>query len=311
MSIQFRKAERSKARLRLALDGTSGSGKTFSSLILAKGLGGRTAFIDSENGSGELYAEHPAFEGWSYDIVTLAAPFTPEKYVEAIKAAEAAGYEIIIIDSLTHAWAGSGGVLDTHAKFTEKDKNKNSYTAWRNVTPSHNALIDAMLQTKCHVIATMRSKSDYVLETGSDGKQRPKKVGLAAVQREGTEYEFTAVLDIDSDHDAKASKDRTGLFSSPLPFRITEETGRELNRWLVSGRDIVPDCVRCKSLGTVVPSTDRRGEYDVCATCAAVYDEKQKVVIMEEEIGGIEPDNYEQKLDSAAIAERAINSVSQ
>ena len=284
--ITFRKAERSKAKLRLALDGTSGSGKTYSALTLAKGLGGKTAFIDSENGSGDLYAN-----SFDYDIVTLAAPFSPEKYVEAIKSAESAGYDNIIIDSLSHAWSGTGGVLETHAKYTDKDKNKNSYTAWRNVTPSHNALVDAMLQSKCHVIATMRSKADYVLETGSDGKQRPKKVGMAPVQREGIEYEYTVVLDLDSDHDAKASKDRTGLFSSPLPFRITEETGKELNAWLTSGKEVTADCARCKNSGIVVPSTVKREQWDLCASCAEVYDTKNVSKASEAEAASAEESN--------------------
>lgn len=264
---QFRKAERSKAKLRLALAGTAGSGKTYSALTLAKELGGKVAFIDSENGSGDLYATM-----FDYDILTLTAPFSPERYVAAIKAAEEEGYETIIVDSLSHAWAGVGGTLEEHDKWTEKDHSKNSYTAWRKVTPAHNALVNALIQSKAHVIATLRSKSDYAMEMGPNGKMQPRKVGLAPVQREGIDFEFTAVFDIDADHDAKASKDRTGLFSHPLPFRITEDTGKKIKEWLESGKDAVPPCNRCRIKdGVIRDSTGRHGDHDLCGPCTILW----------------------------------------
>ncbi|WP_300831990.1 ATP-binding protein [uncultured Bilophila sp.] len=226
----FKRAERKKARLRLALCAPSGAGKTYSALLIAQGLGGRIAMIDTERGSGELYSHL-----CEYDVCQLEPPYTPRKYVEAIHEAERAGYSTIIIDSLSHAWAGQGGLLE------EVDKRKgrgNDFTAWRDITPMHNALVDAMLQSSCHIIATMRTKTAYeIVKDERTGKTKPVKVGLAPVQRDGLEYEFTVVLDIDIDkHVASASKDRTSLFDGER-FVPSEETGRALLEWLESGAE--------------------------------------------------------------------------
>ena len=132
--MEFRKAERKKAKLRLGITGTAGSGKTYGALLVAKGLGGKTALIDTENGSGDLYASQ-----FDYDVGSIEAPYEIQKYIQAIHDAEKAGYEIIIIDSLSHAWAGEGGLLDFHGKLTEASYSKNSYTAWNKVTPLSHA----------------------------------------------------------------------------------------------------------------------------------------------------------------------------
>lgn len=221
---KIRKATRSQSKLRLALTGTSGSGKTYSSLLIAKGLGGKILVVDTENGSADLYSNIA-----EYDVLPMSAPYMPEKYIAAIQAAEEAGYSTVILDSLSHAWAGEGGLLDQQGKIA--DKSGNGYTAWRNVTPSHNRLVDAIIQSKIHVIATMRSKQDYVMDKSENGKTTIKKVGLAPIQRDGVEYEFTTVFDINqSDKVAHVSKDRTQLFS--IPFRIDENTGKQLMEWL-------------------------------------------------------------------------------
>ena len=227
--MEIRKAERRKARLRLGIASTSGAGKTYSALLLAFGLGGKVGLIDTENGSGDLYAHLG-----EYDIIPLQAPYTVAKYREAIKVFETAGYNTIIIDSLTHAWAGEGGLLDKHGKMA--DAGGNSYTAWRKVTPDHNALVEAMLQSPSHIIAAMRSKTEYVLEKDAQGKMVPRKIGLAPIQREGMEYEFTVMMDISIDHIAHATKDRTSLLDG-LFFKITPDTGKLLNAWLESGKD--------------------------------------------------------------------------
>jgi len=228
----FRKAERKQAKLRLALCGTSGSGKTYSSLLLAKGIGKNIAFIDTENGSGELYAGHDGIP--EYEYCRISAPFTPERYIDAIKAAEKAGFDVIIIDSLSHAWSGSGGVLDMANNATKASASKNSYYAWRDVTPAHNALVDAILQSSAHIIITMRSKTEYTT-VDDGGKKKPVKIGLAPIQRDGMEYEFTVVLDLDNEsHIASASKDRTRIFKSKYEV-ITEETGKQILEWLTSG----------------------------------------------------------------------------
>src|SRR3990167_8486072 len=226
----FRKAERRKAKVRIGLSGSSGSGKTYSALLIAFGLGGKVAFIDTENGSGDLYAHLG-----DYDIARITAPFTPEKYTAAIKAAEQAGYSVVIIDSLSHAWAGEGGLLDQQGKIADSGKG-NSYTAWRTVTPKHNQLVESMLQSPCHIIATTRAKTEYVIEKNASGKDAPKKVGLAPVQREGLEYEFTIALDISGDHIATPSKDRTTLFDGQY-FKPSIETGKKLLEWFNSGKD--------------------------------------------------------------------------
>jgi len=232
MAIQFRKAERRKAKARVALSGPSGSGKTYSSLLMAFGLASspdKVALIDTESGSGELYAHLG-----DYAYAALEAPFTPQKYIEAIKAAEDAGFEVIIIDSLSHAWAGQGGMLDLHDKATAKTGN--SFTAWRNVTPLHNQLVDTILGCKAHVIATLRAKTEYVVEKNGD-KTNIRKVGLAPVFRDGIEYEFTIFFDLlQTEHTAAASKDRTGLFDGQY-CTITQETGQKLREWLESGTD--------------------------------------------------------------------------
>lgn len=231
--MAFRTAERKKAKLRLGLVGPSGSGKTYSSLLIAKGIGGCIALIDTENGSGDLYAGMKDIP--QYDISTMSAPYTVEKYLDAIKEAEQAGYSVIIIDSLSHAWAGEGGLLDKQGKIADSGRG-NSYTAWRQVTPLHNQLIEKMLTSPCHIIATMRTKVDYVVEADSKGKQVPKKIGLAPIQREGMDYEFTVVFDIDLNHNAQVSKDRTASFDGQI-FKPGEETGSTLKAWLDTGSD--------------------------------------------------------------------------
>ena len=233
----FRPAQRSAAKLRLALCGPSGSGKTYSALRIAKGLGGRIALIDTERGSGELYADLCA-----YDVAQLSPPYTPARYIEAIRAAEKAGYDIVIIDSLSHAWSGPGGVLEMQDQAAKALKN--SFAAWREITPEHNRLVDTLLQTSLHVIVTMRTKTAY--EVQQDGaKTKVVKVGLAPIQREGLEYEFTVVLDLSVDgHIATGTKDRTGLFDGQH-FVASEETGKILGRWLRGSKadvlDISPD----------------------------------------------------------------------
>lgn len=229
--MAFQKAERKKAKLRLGLCGPSGSGKTYSALLLAQGLGGKIAVIDTENHSAELYADL-----CDYDVSIITAPYTVEKYLAALKEAEKSGYSVVILDSITHAWAGEGGLLDQQGKIADSSARKNSYTAWRTVTPKHNQFIEAMLTSPCHVIATMRVKQEYVQEKNENGKTVIRKVGLAPVQREGMEYEFTTVLDIDTNHNAKASKDRTRIFGDQIET-IKKETGERLIAWLETGME--------------------------------------------------------------------------
>ena len=231
----FKRAERKKAKARIALCGTSGSGKTYSAILIACGISeGKIAMLDTENGSGSLYADL-----CEYDVCDMSPPHTPQSYVRAIKDAEDAGYDTLIIDSLTHAWAGQGGALEMHDMVTASSRTGNSYTAWLKVTPHHNALVDAMLQSKMHIIATMRSKTAYDLIDDGNGKKRPVKIGLAPVQRDGMDYEFTTVFDMSVDkHVASASKDRTNLFDGET-FIPDKETGSKIKSWLNTGAAIV------------------------------------------------------------------------
>lgn len=223
----FKKAERKKAKLRLALCGPSGSGKTYSALLTAFGLGGKIAVIDTERGSSELYSELGSF-----DVGILEPPFKPVKYVEAIKSAENLGYEVIVIDSLSHAWAGEGGLLDIHGSVTNRVKN--SFSAWREVTPMHNQLVDTMLQSSCHLIITLRAKTEYLVD---EGGKKIQKVGLAPIQRDGLEYEFTVFGDIATSHCITITKDRTGQFQDKS-FVVTSHFGVDLRKWLNSGATI-------------------------------------------------------------------------
>lgn len=227
MSVFFKRAERKNAKLRLALSGPTGSGKTESALMLATGIGGRIAVADTENDSASLYADR-----YSFDSANLTAPFTPEKFINAIKNAEKAGYDTLIIDSITHEWSGVGGCLEMVDKTAPRFKG-NTWAAWSEVTPKHRKFIDAMLQSSINIIVTMRSKMDSVQVDIGNGKKKVEKVGMKSEQRDGIEYEFTTVLDLTCDHIALATKDRTGLFSDPMVIEIS--TGTRLNEWLLSG----------------------------------------------------------------------------
>jgi len=233
----FQKAERKKAKLRLSIDGPSGSGKTHSALLIAAGLapGGNIFVIDTERDSANLEVGKPGIP--DFDQASLEPPFTPAKYRQYIEAAAKEGADVIIVDSLSHAWSGSGGVLDMHDTASKAQRSGNSWAAWREVTPEHNALVDAILQTPCHIICTMRTKTAWEVVDDGNGKKAPQKIGLKPEQREGMEYEFTLVLDLAIDgHIATSSKDRTSLFDG-RHFKPTAETGEELAAWLGTGRD--------------------------------------------------------------------------
>lgn len=226
----FKKAERKQAKLRLALSGPSGSGKTYGALLIAKGLGGKIAVLDTERGSASLYADLVDF-----DVVELGPPYKPERYIEVIQEAEKAGYNTLILDSITHEWNGEGGVLQIVDNYANAKCKGNTYAAWNEGTPRHQRFIDSMLASKMHIIATMRSKTAYVETVNSKGKLAPQKMGTAPQQRDGLEYEFTCVLDLTVDRNlATASKDRTRLFQDS--FVITDKTGHDLAEWLDTGK---------------------------------------------------------------------------
>jgi hypothetical protein len=199
-----------------------------SALKVAKGIGGPVCLIDTERGSGDLYANL-----YDYSVISLEPPFKPDVLIEAIHAAEKAGFSVIIIDSLSHFWSDEGGILDQADKMQNLGKNR--FTLWADLTPQHRRLVNALLNSLKHIIGTMRSKQEYAMETDDKGKASVKKLGLAPVQREGMEYEFTVFFDISQDHYAKATKDRTNMFGNEV-FIMDEQTGARLSKWLEEGR---------------------------------------------------------------------------
>jgi len=226
--VILRKATRKKAKIRLGLSSVSGGGKTYSAILIAKGLCGdlsKVAVIDTENGSADLYAHLGNF-----NVLPLTAPFTPERYIEAIRTCEQAGMEVIIIDSISHEWDGKGGCLEIVESLGGK------YQDWAKVTPRHHAFIESILHSPSHIITTVRRKQDY--EMIKDGnKVKVEKSGLREITREGFEYELTINLEMDTTHHAQASKDRTNLFMGKPSFIPDEKTGELIARWCDLGEE--------------------------------------------------------------------------
>ncbi len=227
---RFKPATREKLRLRMALDGPSGAGKTYTALRIAFALGVRVAVIDSEAGSAKKY-QGDATNGdpWQFDVAELTT-FSPTEYTSAIEEAGRAGYDVVVIDSLSHAWEGKDGALEIVNK-----KGGNSYTAWGDVTPMHRRMIEAMLRSPCHVIATMRSKQDYVLESDSKGKMVPRKIGMAPVQRQGMEYEFDLYGSLDWSHIMTVTKSRCSAVDGMIVHKPGASFMVPVIQWLETG----------------------------------------------------------------------------
>jgi adenylate kinase family enzyme len=228
----FKKATKSQSKLRLALLGPTGSGKTYTALRIAKGLGSKVAFIDTERGSASKYSGD-----FDFDVLELES-FAPATYVEAIRGAQAEGYDVLIIDSLSHAWMGKEGALEQVDKVGKRSgggASGNNFGAWREVTPMHNSLVDTILASRMHVIATMRVKMDYVMEEDSRGKKSVRKIGLQPQQRDGVEYEFDVIADIDQEHNFIVSKTRCSALDGYVQKNAGEEVADKLKAWLTDG----------------------------------------------------------------------------
>lgn len=234
----FKKAERRQVKLKIALAGPSGSGKTLSALLIAKGIGQKIALIDTENESASLYAGMKLPSGElvpEFDTLNLQPPFTVDKYVAAINAAVAAKYDVLVVDSLSHQWAGEGGILSKKEQLDARGGN--SYAHWAKLTPEHEKFKAAILHSDIHIIGTLRSKQEYALTGGEGGRSLSvQKLGMAPIQRDGMEYEFTVFFDLDMKHQAQASKDRTSLFDGRALFVPSPKTGEELMRWLLGAQ---------------------------------------------------------------------------
>lgn len=228
MGIQFKKATKKESRLRLGIVGPSGSGKTYSALRVASAIGSRIVVLDSEHGSASKYADEFDFDVFEPDS------FEPQTYIGFLREAAEAGYDVAILDSLSHAWMGKGGALEMVDAAAKRNAG-NSFAGWRDVTPKHNAMIEAILAAPLHVIATMRSKTEYVIEEDSRGKKVPRKIGLQPVQRDGMEYEFDIVGDIDHDHNYVVTKTRCRMLKDAVISEPGEALGELLLKWLSTG----------------------------------------------------------------------------
>ena len=230
-NVSFVRATKTQSRLRMAIDGPSGSGKTYTALVFGTALvnGSKLAVIDTERGSASKYADMFEFDVLELDV------YSPDNYIAGIQAAEDAGYTVLVIDSLSHAWEGKGGVLEMHDDATKRSRSGNSYIAWRDVTPAHRSLVDAILQSKCHVIATMRSKMDYIQTENDKGRKEIKRVGMAPVQRQGMEYEFDIVADMDVDHNMVVSKSRCFAIADMVVSKPTAQWFEVVRGWLTDG----------------------------------------------------------------------------
>ena len=248
--MKLERASRHQAKIKVSLAGSSGCGKSYSAILLGYGLCNdfsKLCVIDAESYSASLYSHLGEF-----NVINLSAPFHPEKYVEAIQLCEQSGMEVIIIDGISPEWSGKGGCLDLHEKETAKMRIPNSFTAWSSITPKHQAFIDAIVNSSCHVIATVRSKTEYLI-TERNGRQVPQKMGMAPITRDGFDFEVTIAFDINQQHKAFCTKDRSGLFQDREPFIITPETGRKILDWCNRSEDIKVDDIssrigNCRSI---------------------------------------------------------------
>lgn len=245
--MKLEAAKRSASYMKICLSGTSGSGKTYSSLLLARGLTdawSKICVIDTEQRSASLYTQLGDF-----NVINLEPPFHPSRYIEALAVALAGKMEVIIIDSISHEWSGKGGCLELHEQTIQRMKVPNSFSAWSTITPLHQGFLDAITQCNAHVICTARSKTEYVL-VERNGKQTPQKVGMAPITRDGFEFEMSIHFEVDQAHQVFCSKDRTGLFVDGNPFRITEETGKLIYNWCnqLTAEDIASSVNKCKNL---------------------------------------------------------------
>lgn len=321
MAFTLQTAKRSAAKLKLAIAGPSGSGKTMSSLLLGYGLlkaehpnwndpqiWGKVCVIDTENRSASLYSgvQMAGVTIGGYQTIDFQPPFEAKSYIEAIEVAENAGMEVIIIDSLTHAWTGVGGALDKQGKIAERSGN--SWTAWRTVTPEHNKLVDKMLQSNAHIIANMRAKQEYSQEI-ENGKKVVKAVGMGIQMRDGVEYEFTTCFMLSYDHVANATKDRTGMFDGQY-FVITPDTGRKFAEWLKGdGSAVEPERPKPQIHPAVAPAVTVDMEtlpdvtlqqVDEVIRAAAAAGDKKAVLARVKEIAGVA--NYMKVEDPQILA---------
>ena len=258
MAFNFTKAKRERAKLKICLTGASGGGKTLSSLYLAYGMTGdwgKIAVIDSERGRALMYANRSDLGTGEFLHCDLEPPYTVDRYIEAMREAEELVGEdgVIIIDSGSHAWKGTGGVLDAKEQIAQQ-RGKTDFSAWNDAGKIQNKFIDTIMDLNCDTIVTLRSKVAYTQEVDPEtGKSRVRKLGLEPEQKADFEYEMTLVMDVDKDtHNCSVIKDNTFLDAEGFYGRVTPELGRKLRAWMAEG--IEPTIYTCENCGKKIKS---------------------------------------------------------
>ena len=251
----FTKATKQKAKLRCALFGPSGAGKTYTALRIATGMGGKIAVIDTEHGSASKYADR-----FNFDVAEMGEAKDIDALCGLLEAAK--GYGVVVIDSLTHSWQE---LLEEIDKLAKTKYRGNTWSAWSDGTPKQKRLVRAILDCPAHVIATIRSKTAWEQEKTDNGKAKPVRVGLAPEQGKGIEYEFDMLLEMSSNHIASVIKDRTGKFQDDIIEKPGEDFGRALVAWLNDGADAkepptVKPATRAKARVTLTPERRKAGE---------------------------------------------------
>lgn len=226
MSMQFTRATKRAAKARIALEGPSGSGKTYSSLSLAKVLGNNVGLVDTERGSASKYSDLFAFSTLELDR------FAPDVLVEALASGAQSGLDVLIVDSLSHFWMGIEGMLEQVDRAAKRSGGGNSFAGWKEMRPTERRMIDALLAYPGHIIVTLRTKTEWVVEVNDKGKNVPRKVGLKAEQREGLEYEFDIVGALDLDLDLTITKTRCPVLAGAVIRKPGEELGNTILAWL-------------------------------------------------------------------------------
>jgi nucleoside-triphosphatase THEP1 len=296
--MAFKVATKAAAKLRLGLIGPPGSGKTMTGLRIASGLGGRIAVIDTERGSASLYAGE---RGLAFDVQELDT-YEVERFIQAIRDAAEAGYSTVVIDSLSHAWAGKGGILEYVDNAGKRNQGGGNFGAWRDATPRHNALVDAILGAPVHVICTLRSKVEYVVENVG-GRNQVRKVGLQPVQRDGLEYEFTVVGDVSQDHDLVVTKTRAAWLKDAVIREAGEDLGKKLAAWLSEGTAGPVEAIR-RPPATVEPESAQAPPPDTRASGRLVA---RALLLIGKAATAFECDELRERIDARLVAGEISN----
>jgi len=242
VTIKFAPATRAAAKARIALAGPSGSGKTYTGLTLACRLAERVAVIDTERGSASKYV---GLNNWAFDTLAPSS-FSPQSLTEALAIAGGEGYGCVLVDSLSHYWMGVDGMLE---QVDRRAKGGNNFSGWKEARPDERRMIDALVSYPGHVIVTLRVKTEYVIEQNDRGKSVPRKVGLRPEQREGIEYEFDVIGDLDLDNNLTVSKTRIPDLHGQVILRPGPEIAETIRDWLADGEEVVgPLAYRAQAL---------------------------------------------------------------